>query len=321
MTAYKMEDYTRIVFSGITFALPDTILKTIKQLGLDLGISTIPVEPVQQRADDRHKRNSGKRGRLGNNRRDEQNNWDKQTPFKTTEIEKKEGLDKVYTDIKGCLNKLSEKNYNTIKESLFEHIDNVFAHPDGNDDDKYSKIVTLIFDIACINKTFSEIYSTLYSELIDKLPAFKEYIVSLKSEYLSGFDKIISVDPEVDYSKFCDVTKENDKRKSKSIFFTNLMKNDLMSEDEIIDILIWLKDKIVSATDVEGETFYVEELIEVLFVYIKSIYDELYECSRFETIVAHIEQYAVYKAKEHLGLSSRIIFKYMDMLDIVNKYR
>ena len=99
------------------------------------------------------------------------------------------------------------------------------------------------------------------------------------------------------------------------------MKNDLMSEDEIIDILIWLKDKIVSATDIEGETFYVEELIEVLFVYIKSIYAELQEECKFETIVAHIEQYAAYKAKEHIGLSSRIIFKYMDMLDIVKKHR
>lgn len=321
MTAYKMEDYTSIVFSGITYALPDTILKTIKQLGVDLGISTMPVEPVQQHTDDRHKRMSGKRGRLGNNRRDEQNNWDKQKPFKTTEIEKKEGLDKVFTDIKGCLNKLSSKNYITIKDSLFEHIDNVFAHHDGNDEDKYGKIATLIFDIACINKTFSEIYATLYSELIEKLPTFKEYIVELKSEYLSGFDKIINVNPDIDYSKFCDVTKENDRRKSKSIFFTNLMKNDLMSQDEIVDILIWLKDKIVSVTDTEGETFYVEELIEVLFVYIKSIYAELHEHSRFETIIAHIEQYAAYKAKEHLGLSSRIIFKYMDMLDIVKKHR
>ena len=321
MTAYKMEDYTSIVFSGITYALPDTILKTIKQLGVDLGISTMPVEPVQQQTDDRHKRMSGKRGRLGNNRRDEQNNWDKQKPFKTTEIEKKEGLDKVFTDIKGCLNKLSSKNYITIKDSLFEHIDNVFAHPDGNDEDKYGKIATLIFDIACINKTFSEIYATLYSELIEKLPTFKEYIVELKSEYLSGFDKIINVNPDIDYSKFCDVTKENDRRKSKSIFFTNLMKNDLMSQDEIVDILIWLKDKIVSVTDTEGEVFYVEELIEVLFVYIRSIYTELHEHPRFETIDAHIEQYAAYKAKDHIGLSSRIIFKYMDMLDIVKKHR
>ena len=321
MTAYKMEDYTSIVFSGLTYALPDTVLKTIKQLGVDLGVSTMPVEQVQSITDDRHKRTSGKRGRLGGNRRDEQNNWDKQKPFKTTEIEKKEGLDKIFTDIKGCLNKLSSKNYNTIKESLFEHIDNVIAHPDGNDDDKYGKITTLIFDIACINKTFSEIYAKLYSELIDKLPAFKEYIVSLKSEYLSGFDKIISVDPEVDYSKFCDVTKENDKRKSKSIFFTNLMNNNLMSKDEIIDILIWLKDKIVSVTNTEGATFYIEELIEVLFVYIKSIYAEIYEESRFETIIKHIEQYAAYKAKDHVGLTSRIIFKYMDMMDIVKKHR
>lgn len=321
MTLYNTEDYAGIVFNGIAYVLPDAILQTIKQLGVDLGISTLPVEQVQQNQDDRHKRNSGKRGRPGNNRRDESNGWDKQKPFKTTDIEKKEGLDKLFTDIKGCLNKLSAKNYITIKESLFEHIDNVFAHPDGNEDDKYNKVVTQLFDIACINKTFSEIYATLYNELINKLPTFKVYMVSLKSEYLSEFDKIISVDPEVDYSKFCDVTKENDKRKSKSIFFTNLMKNNLMSKDEIIDILVWLKDTIVSATDSEGQAFYVEELIEVLFVYIKSIYAELHEHSRFETIAAHIEQYAAYKAKEHLGLSSRIIFKYMDMLDIMKKHR
>ena len=64
-------------------------------------------------------------------------------------------------------------------------------------------------------------YATLYSELVDKMPDFKGYIISLKSEYLSGFDAIINVNPDIDYSKFCDVTKENDRRKSKSIFFTN----------------------------------------------------------------------------------------------------
>ena len=77
----------------------------------------------------------------------------------------------------------------------------------------------------------------------------------------------------------------------------------------------------MSVTNTEGATFYIEELIEVLFVYIKSIYAEIYEESRFETIIKHIEQYAAYKAKDHVGLTSRIIFKYMDMMDIVKKHR
>jgi len=314
-----MEDYTKIVFSGITYTLPDTILKTIKKLGLDLGISMVSVEPTTQNSDDKYKRTSGKRGRLGNSRRDEHNNWDKQQPFKTTEIEKKEGIDKIYTNIKGGLNKLSTKNYITIKETLFEHIDSVFAHSDGNEDDKYSKIATLIFDIACVNKTHSEIYATLYSELVEKLPTFKEYIITLKSDYQNSFDKIIYVNPDTDYSKFCDITKENDKRKSMSIFFTNLMLNNLMNKEEIIDILIWLKEKIVSETESEEKTFYIEELIEILFIYVKSIYTDLNEESKFKIINEHIQQYAAYKHKEHPGLSSRIIFKYMDMLDIMKK--
>jgi len=319
MTTYKMEDYTKIVFSGITYALPDTILKAIKQLGLDLGISMISVESTPQNSDDRNKRTSGKRGRLGNSRRDDHNNWDKHQPFKTTEIEKKEGLDKIFTDIKGCLNKLSIKNYLTIKETLFEHIDNILAHSDSNADDKHRRIATLIFDIACVNKTQSEIYATLYHELIEKIPRFKEYIVTLKSDYLNSFDKIIYVNPDTDYSKFCDITKENDKRKSMTIFFTNLMLNNLMNKEEIIDILIWLKDKIVCETESEEKTFYIEELIEILFIYIKSVYNDLNEESKFKIINEHIQQYAAYKHKDHLGLSSRIIFKYMDMLDIVKK--
>lgn len=319
MTVYKMDDYTKIAFSGITYTLPDTILKTIKQLGLDLGISMVSAESTTQNSDDKYKRASGKRGRLGNSRRDEHNNWDKQQPFKTTEIEKKQGIDKIFTDIKGCLNKLSIKNYITIKETLFEHIDNVFAHSDGNENDKYSKIATLIFDIACVNKTHSELYATLYRELIEKQPLFNEYVTILRSDYLNSFDKIIYVNPDNEYSKFCDVTKENDKRKSISIFFTNLMNNNLMSKDEIIDILIWLKNKIVSETESEGKAFYIEELIEVLFIYIKTIYADLKDESNFKIINEHIQQYAGYKAKEHIGLSSRIIFKYMDMLDIAKK--
>lgn len=319
MTMYKMEDYNKIVYSGITYALPDIILKTIKQLGIDLGVSTVLTESVQQNGDDKQKRLSNKRGRTGNNRRDDMNNWDKQKPFKTTEIEKKEGLDKIFTDIKSCLNKLSIKNYLTIKGTVFEHIENVFAHPDGNDDDKSKKIVTLIFDIACVNKTCSETYATLYSELVDKFPAFKEYIITLKSDYLKGFDKIIYVNPDNDYSKFCDLTKENDKRKSMSLFFTNLMLNNLMNKEEIIDILIWLKEKIVAETDTDGKAFYIEELIEILFIYVKSIYTDLNMVSNFKIINEHIEQYAAYKHKDHQGLSSRIIFKYMDMLDIIKK--
>jgi hypothetical protein len=179
--------------------------------------------------------------------------------------------------------------------------------------------VSLIFEVACINKTQSELYAKLYRKLVDLHPELKTPIAQFKSTYLTSFDNIVYVDPDKDYNKYCEITKENDKRKSVSVFLVNLMNHKLMTEDDIIEILATIKDKVVLATDIDGQMHYVEELIEILNVYIKAAFGYLREHPGWNPIGAHIYQYAAYKAKDHPGLSSRIIFKYMDMKDIMTK--
>ena len=322
MTAiYKIADYATIS-SSMKYTLPDTVLQIIKQLGVELGVSTNPLPPPTEPAnnysgDDRNRRANVKRGRLGNNHSD--GGWEKQVPFKTTDMAKKEGIDKLFTEIKGGLNKLSIKNYDTIEASVFEHIENTFAHPDCDDDFAIQKIVSLIFEVACINKTQSEVYAKLYRKLVDVYPELKSPIAQFKATYLTSFDNIVYVDPDKDYNKYCEITKENDKRKSISVFLVNLMNHKLMTEDDIIEILAAIKDKVVFATDIEGQMHYVEELIEILNVYIKAAFGYLREHPGWNSIGTHIYQYSAYKAKDHPGLSSRIIFKYMDMKDIMTK--
>jgi len=319
---YKITDYATIS-SNMTYTLPDTVLQIIKQLGVELGVSTAPLPPPADApnnysGDDRNRRVNVKRGRLGNNNHSD-GGWEKQIPFKTTDIAKKEGIDKLFTDIKGGLNKLSIKNYDTIQVSVFEYIEDTFAHPDCDDEIVIRKIASLIFEVACINKTHSELYAKLYRKLVDVHPELKSPIVQFKSTYLTSFDNIVYVDPDKDYNKYCEITKENDKRKSISVFLVNLMNHKLMTEDDIIEILATIKDKVVLATDIEGQMHYVEELIEILNVYIKAAFGYLREHAGWNPIGTHIYQYSAYKAKDHLGLSSRIIFKYMDMKDIMTK--
>ena len=319
---YKITDYATIS-SNMTYTLPDTVLQIIKQLGVELGVSTAPLPPPADApnnysGDDRNRRANVKRGRLGNNNHSD-GGWEKQIPFKTTDIAKKEGIDKLFTDIKGGLNKLSIKNYDTIQVSVFEYIENTFAHPDCDDEIVIQKIASLIFEVACINKTHSELYAKLYRKLVDVHPELKSPIVQFKSTYLTSFDNIVYVDPDKDYNKYCEITKENDKRKSISVFLVNLMNHKLMTEDDIIEILATIKDKVVLATDIEGQMHYVEELIEILNVYIKAAFGYLREHAGWNSIGTHIYQYSAYKAKDHPGLSSRIIFKYMDMKDIMTK--
>ena len=319
MTRYNSDDYNNIS-SSMKYILPDTVLNIIKRLGVELGVSVAPVDATpSHQTDEPNKRLNGRRGRLGNSKHDDHNGSDKHPAFKTTEIVKKEGIDKIFTEIKGCLNKLTIKNYDTIKASLFEHIESALAHPDGDEVNILTKIAYLVFDVASINKTFSELYAKLYHELIENNAEFKEHILTFKASYLENFNKIVFVDPDVDYNKYCDVTKDNDRRKNISLFLVNLMNNGLLKDSDILDILIELKDNIVKVTDTAGQNFYVEELIEVMNVYIKAAYVKLREHSNWNIIGAHIEQYTAYKAKEHPGLSSRIIFKYMDMKVIINK--
>jgi hypothetical protein len=315
MAIYKVADYVALT-ANMTYTLPEPVLIIIKKLAVELGVSTTYSEPIRDNNVDRDKRSALKRGRLVNNN---QNGWDKQIQFKTTEIVKKEGIDKLFTDIKGALNKLSIKNYETIEQSLFDYIDNVYQHPDFDNEPVVAKIASLIFDFACINKTHSELYAKLYRKLTDNRPEFSAPVYVLKATYVTSFDNIVYVDPDADYNRFCEITKENDRRKSISVFLVNLMNNKLISTDDVVDILTTIIQRVVDATNVEGQMHYVEELIEVLNVYVKAAFGYLREHSGWNNVSTHIYQYATYKAKEHAGLSSRIIFKYMDMKDIMVK--
>lgn len=313
MAVYKIADYAAMS-ATMTYTLPDNVMNIIKRLGIELGVSTEPIREFS--STDHDKRPPLKRGgRLANN----QNGWEKQTPFKTTEIVKKEGIDKLFTDIKGALNKLSIKNYETIEASFFEHVENTYQHPDFDSEIVVTKIAAVIFDVACINKTHSELYANLYRTLTNQHPEFNVPVSTLKTNYVNSFENIVYVDPDSDYNKYCEVTKENDKRKSISVFLVHLMNNQLISNDDMIDVITTIIHKVVDATDVDGKMHYVEELIEVLNVYMKAAFIYLREHAGWNAIRTHIYQYAAYKAKEHAGLSSRIIFKYMDMKDIMVK--
>jgi len=57
---YKITDYATIS-SSMTYTLPDTVLQIIKQLGVELGVSTNPLPPPTETAnnyssDDRNRR-------------------------------------------------------------------------------------------------------------------------------------------------------------------------------------------------------------------------------------------------------------------------
>jgi hypothetical protein len=271
--------------------------------------------------------NNGRKNKNFQKRETIDESWETAKPFKVTNIEKKEGIDKLINDIRAALNKISNKNYETQRDSIFEQIDKIISD-DSSDEDEYKinnnnadsiTIANAIFDIASTNKFYSELYATLYKELSNNYVIFQYNIHQIIEQYKDNISSIQFVDPNVDYDKFCDNNKLNDKRKALTTFIVNLMKQDVLEQTQIISIIQYLLDIVFKNAEIENKNCEIEEITENVFIFISMTVSHLKEHELWENIENNIKKLSQYKAKEHLSISSRSIFKYMDILDQIKK--
>jgi hypothetical protein len=116
VVSYNLDSYKDIVFSGFDYKLPTIILDTIQKLTSELGVSNVSPTNNSKTADSVPFKTftNTKRGGFGNKRNKfpEDETWEKAKPFKTTQLEKKEGTEKLINDI--------EKNLVTKKDCAVE---------------------------------------------------------------------------------------------------------------------------------------------------------------------------------------------------------
>ena len=257
--------------------------------------------------------------------------WENVRNFKTTKLEKKEGIDKKINDIRICLNKISAKNYDTQKETIFNHIQDCLKDADEDEDESsesvrkeaLQKVATAIFDIASTNKFFSEIYAKLYKSLVEISPVFHEILDSFVAHFMDSLQEIKYVDPNIDYDAFCAYNKQNDKRKASAIFMIHMMKVDILAISQVVPILSNLVAKIEENMETTNRLNEVEEMTEIVFLFLQEGFTFLFHATseriEIDSIFAKIRTFATYKIKDKPSLSSRVIFKYMDLVGIMNK--
>jgi hypothetical protein len=177
-----------------------------------------------------------------------------------------------------------------------------------------------IFDIASTNKFYSELYANLYKQLTEKYPIFQSIIIDfIKEKYLENIHKIEYVDQNVDYDKYCQNNKENDKRKAMSVFIINLMKQELIQKQEVLNIILQLENLVLKYIDEENKLNEVEEITENIFLFLINGKEELKNIESFEPVFQNIIKCSQYKVKEHPSISSRALFKYKDIVDAYKK--
>jgi len=327
---YNYDDFVNIMNDRFEYTLPDVVNETIKKLEkeLEVYINSIPV--VQSTENEKQYKKSSsyslssqnKKYKIVHGKKIVDEDWEnvrKSIAFTPTKIIEKEGFEKVINDIRIALNKISVKNYESQKNSIIENINNIMNNENENKDNDMKILVNSIFEIASNNKFLSELYAELYRELCNHFPEFVNIIHVFISQYKDSVTEIHYVEPTADYDKYCNYNKTNDKRKSLSLFIVNLMKKDLFNKNELMDLIIYLQDLIFIYVEEENKINEIEEITENLFIMVTNAKSECLTQDKWNNIINNIKLCSQFKVKEKKSISSRAIFKFMDILDALKK--
>lgn len=320
-TTYNLDNYKNIIVSGYEYKLPEAIINIVTKLSNELGVTfkenTKTIINQEENIGDNKKYSKRNFGNKRIKPLVDEEQWEKMKAFKNTQIEQKEGIEKLINDVRVCLNKISNKNYETQRDSIIQYIKEIIEN--NETETEVFKIKKSIFEIASTNKFYSELYALLYKDLINTFECFKENIEPFINEYIDNIQNINYVDPKVDYDKYCDYNKENDKRKAMSAFIVNLSKNDIIEKNVVINKIIYLEDLVLSYCDIENKNNELEEITENLFILVTKSLSTMIHEPNWEIVVNNIKNLAQMKTKEHVSLSSRALFKFMDVLDFIKK--
>jgi len=331
---YTLEKINEILYQGFEYKLPDENLAIISKLSSEVGSPDYIKTPVFQKRENPmkvepsvyskesssggggggHKKRRGKANEIVNDE-----DWDQLRTFQTTKIEEKTGIDTQIDNIRVNLNKMSDKNYSDMRNKIIDIIDNLIV--ENITAEEMVRVSSIIFDIASTNRFYSKMYADLYSDLSSKYDTLKNTFENNFKKFVDLFNIIEYVDPKVNYDKFCEINKSNEKRKALASFYLNLMINGIIDKVQIMLITRNLLDQIYRFISIEDKKNEVDELIETIAIlYKKDIYQhddgDSYEQIDGFTINEVIEKIAKSKVKDYKSLTNKALFKFMDLIDM-----
>jgi hypothetical protein len=218
------------------------------------------------------------------------------------------------------LNKLTDKSYLDIREKIVKSIDSILEVE--NDTVLLCKTIgQVIYDISSGNKFYSKIYTEMYTELVTKYDWLRPILDKKICEYIGLFKTIEYFDPDKDYDKFCDMNKQNERRRANALFFVNLAINGFIPKKTVITMLKTLLEMMLELIEQPNKKNEVDEITETIaLLFNKDIMDDDYDASEFiingQTIENIITMIAKSKSKDYKSLSNKAIFKYMDLIEI-----
>lgn len=285
--SYTLQDYQQI---QTLFVLPDSVMEIISTLSAKFGVAQF-IESKPKR----HPRGT--------------DTW--KNDFKPTAVLGKIG-DKM-NEMRVSLNKLSVKNYEITSEFIVNKMKELNS-------EEIQSFMTIFMDVISTNKMFSSLYSKIYKKVVEDFPdIFSQTLDSILKTYSDSISNIRWVDQKDNYDEFCKNNKENDKRKTIAAFITQLYEAGLVRADTIFSITDSFFTFVREYSKEENKIYEVEEITENIYVLLTQQKELLMNIPKI--IYEKIVELSQKKAKEDPSISSRAIFKYIDIIEKIDSNR
>jgi len=329
---YTLDNIMAILFNGFDYKLPEETLDKISEIALQVGSPDYVKTPVFNKRENPLKSESIPKENSNNTKKNRRNkgnevgndaDWDairaSSNSAGSNHNENKSEFDIQIDNIRLQLNKISDKNYSDISNKIFDSVNKLIN--ENISTEEMSKLSVIIFDLASNNRFYSKIYADLYSELLSKYEGIKETFETNLKNFTELFSNIEYFDSNVDYDKFCDNNKKNEKRRSLAAFYLNLMHNNVISKVQIMSITRTLVSQFYSFISIENKKNEVDELTEnIAILYKKEIYadDEGNDYEQIDgyTINEIIQKISLSKVKDYKSLTNKSLFKFMDLIEM-----
>jgi len=302
---YTLSDFKNKEDSGNIPELENLVIEKINKLASRVGAPTYQKTPVFKRY------NYNKKKKVNENISSA--DWETIRNFKTTTLDKNmEGLEAQMDQIRSYLNKLTNENYPEISNEIKMVIKDIV---DQNEEQYLSKIGVSIFEIGSANRFLSKVYVKLYKELIDTYPIMKNVCTSNFNSFQSLFETFDYCDANEDYDKFCDITKQNEKRKALSKFLMICVEYSIIEIESMEKIILDFLGKINNYINEEDKENAVDEIVANLAIMILSSVSVFKKMKSHNKIFKDIEILSDLNVKKYPGLSNKTLFKFLDIMD------
>ena len=331
---YNLKEVTDLSFSGFNYEISQETATIINYLCSQVGSQGLVSNIFQKSESSKHtdetnsgssfKNNKKRRGNKGMEINSE--DWESIRTFQATKIEQKTGIDGEIDQIRLLLNKLTDRTFLDMREKIIEKIDSIINGEQNKLEEDYIKMGNMIYEISSTNKFYSKIFADLFAELMLKYDWLRNIFDDGYNNIMEQYKNINYVDPDVDYDKFCDMNKINEKRKAVTTFFVNLSLNGYIPAIGIVKILKNLLEIVMGLIDVNDQKNEVDELTEnIAILFNKDLMELLTKSEDYvetdfkikdSSILEIITKLAKSKSKDYASLSNKAIFKYMDLIEM-----